>query len=247
MFGWKFKLGESLICPAVPSQCKDWVEKSSLRNKIDLPELLTEITRQIENPDWCEGSDQPETIPQTERREDHPEVQQAWDRYVEEKWLPWTKEHNVWEKSTRFIPRSLPSIKNNSGLARNTNSFSAWDCLPGKRLLDSASDATWLWLTSILEFEARLGEIYSSAPYRWCQTASRTRYVGHRRATSARGRNGEGLTGRAEDDPWEKRLCEGVLQGLWCIRSILEENMKTLWKRKASEPRRNQSLNMLQP
>jgi len=84
--------------PVVPVQCKDWVSLPSLRNKNDLPELLPEITRQIPNPDWVEESDQPETIPQTEHLEDHPEVQGAWDRYVEDKWLPWTEEHNVWEK-----------------------------------------------------------------------------------------------------------------------------------------------------
>ncbi len=84
--------------PTVPAQCKDWVTPPSLRNKNDLPELLPEITRQIPNPDWAEESDQPETIQHTERLEDHPEVQRAWDRYVEDKWLPWTEEHNAWEK-----------------------------------------------------------------------------------------------------------------------------------------------------
>jgi len=81
--------------PAIPPSCKDWVNLSALRNKNDLPELLPEITRQIPNSDWSEDSDQPETIPHTERLEDHPEVQQAWDRYVEDRWLPWTEEHNA--------------------------------------------------------------------------------------------------------------------------------------------------------
>ena len=84
--------------PTVPAQCKDWVSLPSLRNKNDLPELPPEITRQIPNPDWREDSDQPKTVPQTERLEDHPEVGRAWDRYVEDKWLPWTEEHNAWEK-----------------------------------------------------------------------------------------------------------------------------------------------------
>jgi very-short-patch-repair endonuclease len=84
--------------PAVPGHCKEWVNSPSLRNKNDLPELLPEITRQIPNPDWREDSDHPETIPRTERLENHPEVQQAWDRYVEDKWLPWTEDHNAWER-----------------------------------------------------------------------------------------------------------------------------------------------------
>ena len=28
---------------------------------------------------------------------DHPEVQRAWNSYVEENWLLWTEEHNAWE------------------------------------------------------------------------------------------------------------------------------------------------------
>ena len=84
--------------PVIPAQCKDWVSPPSLRNKNDLPKLLPEITLQIPNPDWVEESDQPETIPHTEDLEDHPEIQRAWGRYVEDKWLPWTKEHDAWRK-----------------------------------------------------------------------------------------------------------------------------------------------------
>ena len=83
--------------PAVPAQCKDWVDPSTLRKKNELPELLPEITRQILNPDWQEGSDQPERIPHTERLEEHHELQPSWDRYVQDKWLPWTEEHDTWE------------------------------------------------------------------------------------------------------------------------------------------------------
>jgi len=62
-----------------------------------LPEPLPEIIQQIQNSDWREGTDQPETIPHMESLEVHPEVQRAWDRYVEDKWLPWMEEHNAWE------------------------------------------------------------------------------------------------------------------------------------------------------
>ena len=84
--------------PSVPPLCKEWVEKSFLRNKSDLPELFPEITMQINNPNWSEESGQPEFIPHTKRLKDHPEVQRTWNRYVEDKWLPWTEEHNAWER-----------------------------------------------------------------------------------------------------------------------------------------------------
>lgn len=56
--------------PSVPPVCKEWVEKSSLRNKSALPKLLHEITKQIDNPDWSEESDQSEFILHTERHKE---------------------------------------------------------------------------------------------------------------------------------------------------------------------------------
>ncbi len=82
---------------SVPDLCKDWIDKSALRNKNDLPALLPEITRQFKNPDWRERSDQPEFVNLPYHLNDHPEVQRTWDRYVEEHWLPWTEAHNAWE------------------------------------------------------------------------------------------------------------------------------------------------------
>ena len=75
--------------PTVPNLCKDWVKTESLRNKSELPEILPEITVLIDNPDWSEDSDRPQSIPQTKRLEDYPDVQKAWYSYVESKWLNW--------------------------------------------------------------------------------------------------------------------------------------------------------------
>ena len=68
--------------PSVPDKCEDWVGRPTLRNKKELPELLSEITVQVKNPTWQKGSDEPEHISQTKHIDDHPEVQKTWDRYV---------------------------------------------------------------------------------------------------------------------------------------------------------------------
>jgi hypothetical protein len=60
--------------PNVPPQCEDWPIQSALRAKSDLPGLLPETTREVQNPDWCEGADEPKTVPRTERLVDHPEI-----------------------------------------------------------------------------------------------------------------------------------------------------------------------------
>ena len=149
--------------PAVPSSCKDWVNPSTLRNKNDLPELLPQITRQIQNPDWREGSDQLETIPHTERLEDHPEVQQAWDRYVYDKWWPWMEEHNAWEKvhkvySTLFaIHQSQLRLGEEYELVLGLGLLT-WQTPTGQRVRRHVVVAD-----AILEFEARLGKFTTRA------------------------------------------------------------------------------------
>ena len=75
--------------PRLPPLCDDRVDRSSLRDKCDLPKLLEEITRHVENPARQEDSDQPEFVSYVDSLEDHPDVQPAWERYVEERWLPW--------------------------------------------------------------------------------------------------------------------------------------------------------------
>ena len=73
------------------------MNRNALRKTHDVPELLNEITRQIENPEWEEGTDQPQFISQTDALQAHPDVQKAWDRYVEQKWMPWAEGHQKWE------------------------------------------------------------------------------------------------------------------------------------------------------
>ena len=40
--------------PRVPEVCLDWVNRNTLQKTNDFPELLNEITRQIENQEWEE-------------------------------------------------------------------------------------------------------------------------------------------------------------------------------------------------
>lgn len=69
--------------PAVPALCEGWVNLPTIRNKDDLPALLDEITRQIPNPKWQEGSnEEPSEVSVHERLADHPNIQAAWGRIV---------------------------------------------------------------------------------------------------------------------------------------------------------------------
>jgi hypothetical protein len=190
------------------------VRLSSLRNKNDLPELLPEITRQIPNPDWVEESDQPETIPRTEHLEDHPEVQGAWDRYVEEKWLPWTEEHNAWEKVHKVYSALFAIYQEQLRLGEEYElvlglGLLTWQTPTGQRVRRHLVVAD-----AILEFEARLGK-FTVRPYtEGAKLRPELDMLDIEEQPARAEETAKASLTKAEDDPWEKGCVEGVLQSL---------------------------------
>ncbi len=201
--------------PSIPDQCKDWTDKSALRNKNDLPALLPEITRQIKNPAWREGCDQPELISCTERLEDHREVQLAWDRYVEERWLPWTEEHNVWE-SIHTVYGVLFAIHQEQlrlgeeyelvfGLGLLT-----WQTPTGQRVRRHLIVAN-----ALLEFEARLAKFTVRPMPDGANIRPELDMLAiEEQPARAEETAKSSLASSSSDDPWEKACIEGVLQAL---------------------------------
>ncbi len=200
--------------PVVPAQCKDWVSLPSLRNKNDLPELLPNITRQIPNPDWVEESDQPETIPQTEHLEDHLEFQGVWDRYVEEKWLPWTEEHNAWEKVHKVYSALFAIHQEQLRLGEEYElvlglGLLTWQTPTGQRVRRHLVVAD-----AILEFEARLGKFTVRPHTEGTKLRPELDMLDIEAQPARAEETAKSSLTKAEDDPWEKGCIEGVLQSL---------------------------------
>ena len=198
----------------VPAQCKDWVNPSSLRNKEDLPELLTKINRQIQNPDWREGSDQPETIPHTERIVDHPEVQQAWDRYVEDKWLPWTEEHNAWEKVHKVYSALFSIYQEQLRLGEEYELVLGLGLLTWQTPTGQRARRHLIVADAILEFEARLGKFTVRPHTEGAKLRPELDMLDIEEQPARAEEAAKGSLAVAEDDPWEKGCVEGVLQAL---------------------------------
>jgi hypothetical protein len=83
--------------PPVPEECKDWVDQPALLCKADLPELFQEVARLPTDIGGQAEASQPSNV-RTERLEDFPGIRDAWNQYVEGKWLPWAEAHAEWEK-----------------------------------------------------------------------------------------------------------------------------------------------------
>ncbi len=200
--------------PAVPAQCKDWVNLAALRNKNDLPDLLREITQQIPNPDWREESDQPETIPHKERLEEHPEVQRVWHRYVEEEWLPWTENHNAWEKVHKVYSALFAIHQEQLRLGEEYElvlglGLLTWHTPNGQRVRRHL-----LVADAVIEFEARLGKFTVRPHTEGAKLRPELDMLDIEEQTARAEETAKASLTKAEDDPWEKGCIQGVLQAL---------------------------------
>ncbi len=200
--------------PVPPAQCTEWVNQHSLRNKNDIPELPSEIPLQIPNPDWREGSDQPETISHVERLEDHPEVERAWSRYVEDKWLPWTGEHNAWEKLHRVYSALFGIHQEQLRLGEEYElvlglGLLTWQTPSGQRVRRHLIVAD-----AILDFEARLGKFTVRPHTEGAKLRPELDMLDIEEQPARAEETAKASVGAAEDDPWEKGCVEGVLKSL---------------------------------
>lgn len=200
--------------PTVPPPCKDWVNLSALRNKNDLPELLPQITRQIQNPDWREESDQPETIPHSERLEDHPEIQRAWETYVENKWLPWTEEHSAWERVHKVYSALFGIHQEQLRLGEEYELVLGLGLLTWQTPTGQRARRHLIVADAILEFEARLGK-FTVRPYtEGAKVRPELDMLDIEEQPARAEETAKASLASAEDDPWEKGCVEGVLQSL---------------------------------
>jgi len=200
--------------PSVPPLCKDWVEKSSLRNKSDLPELLPEITKLIENPDWSEESGQPEFIPHLERLEDHPEVQRSWDRYVEDKWLSWTEEHSTWEIVHKVYSALFAIHQEQIRLGEEYELVLGLGLLTWQTPTKQRVQRHLLVADVILEFEARLGKFTLRPHTEGAKLRPELNMLDIEEQPARAEERAKASLEIAGDDPWEKGAVEGVLQAL---------------------------------
>ena len=144
--------------PSVPSLCEDWTNEESLRNKDDIPDLLPEITKQVKNSAWQEESNQPEFVSRTQRLDDHPNVQRAWYRYVDEHWLPWVEAHSDWESIHRVYSELFAIHQEQLRLSEEYELVLALGLLTWKTPSGQRVRRHLIVANAVLEFEAKLGK-----------------------------------------------------------------------------------------
>ena len=199
--------------PTVPDLCEEWVETESLHNTSDLPELLAEITVFIDNPDWSEDSEQPQSIPHSKRLEDYPKVQHAWDSYINGPWLSWQKEHNVWTTIHKVYSQLFAIRQEQSRLSEEYElvlglGLLIWRSPSGQHIRRHVIVAD-----AMLEFEAGQG-MFTLKPH---AVGAKLRPELDMLDVQELPRNAENMAmeGLTEsDDPWERDVVDGVLKAL---------------------------------
>jgi very-short-patch-repair endonuclease len=198
--------------PSVPSSCRDWVERSSLQSKSSPPCLLLEITQQLGNPAWHEGSDQPEFISYTECLESHPEIQQAWEQYVEGHWLPWVEAHNEWESVHKIYSRLFAIYQEQIRLGEEYELILGLGLLTWKTPNGQHIRRHLIIANALLEFESRLGKFTVRPMAEGAQVRPELDMLEEQPARAEE--IAKSSLARAEGDPWEKGCIEGVLLSL---------------------------------
>jgi very-short-patch-repair endonuclease len=200
--------------PGIPPLCKDWVEKASLRDKGDIPDLLFEITREVENPAWHKESDQPEFIPQTEHIEDHPEVRRAWDQYVEEHWLPWVEAHNDWECVHNAYSKLFAIHQEQLRLGEEYELVLGLGLLTWQTPSNQRVRRHLIVSNAVLEFEARLAKFTVRPLPDGASVRPELDMLDIEEQPARAEETARSSLTAAGDDPWERDCIEGALQAL---------------------------------
>jgi transcription elongation GreA/GreB family factor len=200
--------------PSIPELCRDWVNRNTLRETNDFPELLNEITRQVENPDWEEGTDQPQLINQTASLLAHPEVQKAWDVFVEQKWMPWAEEHQKWKLVHKVYSALFAIHQEQLRLGEEYELVLGIGLLTWQTHSNQRIRRHLVVANALLEFEARLGKFTIRPNPDGANLRPELDMLDIEEQPAQAEEAAKNGLNEAADDPWNQSCIEGILRAL---------------------------------
>jgi hypothetical protein len=200
--------------PSPPEICRRWVNNNTIRYTKGLPSLLETITDQVKNPGWQEGSDQPQYINQIIYLQNCHRVTEEWNKYIEQKWLPWAQQHKKWEEVHEVYSTLFAIHQEQLRLGEEYELVLGLGLLTWQTPSNQRVRRHLVVANATLEFEARLAKFTvrpnpdgASLRPQLDMLDIEDQPVRAEEAAKA------GLTS-AVDDPWDKNCVEGVLKGL---------------------------------
>lgn len=210
-----------------PEACRAWVTREALYNTDKFPELATSITESVPNPEWSEGSDEPEKVVRTRLLKDEPALPPLWEKYLEDKWMPWAESHKVWEKSHKIYTEFFAIHQEFARLGEEYElvlglGLIKWITPSGQRVRRHL-----LVADAALTFEATSGKFTVEAPpdgaklrHEIDMLAVEEQPIGIEEAAKEK-------LAAGDDDPWNKSMVSGVLKALaHSMKGEYEESVK---------------------
>ena len=200
--------------PSIPKVCRDWVNRNTIRKTSDFPELLNEITRQFDNPEWAEGTDQPQFIHQTVSLKVHPEVQEAWDTFVEQKWMPWAEEHQKWESVHKVYSALFAINQEQLRLGEEYELVLGIGLLTWQTPSNQRVRRHLVVANALLEFEARLGKFTVRPNPDGANLRPELDMLDIEEQPARSEETAKNRLNESTGDPWDQSCIEGTLSAL---------------------------------
>lgn len=179
-----------------------------------MPELLPERIKEIKNPEWKQGADQPEYISITEHLEDFPEVLRVWDRYLEEQWIPWVEDHNVWESIHKVYTKLFAIHQEQLRFDEEYELILGLGLLTWKTPSGQRVRRHLIVADAVLEFEARLGKFTVCSHPEGAKLRPELDMLDIEEQPINAEETAKVSLAESGDDPWDKDCIESVLKTL---------------------------------
>jgi len=207
------------VLDEVPNICKKWVDYSTLYDTENIPDLLSSISIQVDikNPDA--NPDDPEeeafvSVTKTLKLEDYPEVSNAWDKFIETKWFPWTDLHQQWQAVQKVYSKLFSIYQEQQKSGEKYDLVIGLGLLKWKTPSGHTVHRHLLTARADLSFEARLGKFTVTPSPDGAQLSTELDMLDiEDHPFNVRQKMSEGLLS-AEDNPWNRSSINPVLKAL---------------------------------
>lgn len=198
--------------PSIPDRCKAWVDNPSLRIKTEFPSLLKQISRQIANA--SENPEGPEFVTVVEQLDEFPEIQEAWDRYLEDRWMPWVVDHNSWEAVHKVYSTLFAIHQDQLRLGEEYELVIGLGLLKWQTPSGQCIRRHLIVADAILEFEAHLAKFTIRPNNDGAKVRPELDMLDIEEQPARAEENAKTALVGAGDDPWERLCIENVLRSL---------------------------------
>ena len=200
------------VQPKIPKVCEPWVNKETLKDTEDLPELFTTIRVEVAAQDLQEDTSSP--VFEEQKLEDYPAIQKNWNRYLEKEWLPWMELHRQWITVQNVYTKLFTIWQGQKRLGEEYELLVAIGLLTWKTPSGHAIHRHLVTAKATLEFESELGKFTVIPDPDGAKLSVELDMLD---ATDqpiyAQGSAMEGLHS-AKDNPWNRAAVDPVLHSL---------------------------------